>query len=94
MLREDNLFGFDKWLNVEGILSEFTIVVHGRNGIDIEQLIEDNEVLKKHQHRFIIFKDFDVDISSTTFRDTMNQDDVHPDVYRYIQENQLYRGDN
>lgn len=90
----DNLLDFDKWINVEGILSEFTIIVLGRDGIDIDQVINDNEVLKKHKHRFIIFKDFVVDISSTSFRKTMNKNDVDENVFEYITKNQLYRGDS
>ena len=45
----DNLPLIEKWINVEGILSEFKIIVLGRNNIDISNIIKNNPltILKK-----------------------------------------------
>ena len=40
------------------------------------------------------FKDFNVDISSTNFREHMDPSKVNQDVFDYIQEYSLYRGDD
>ncbi len=90
----DNIINMEKWINVEGILSEFKIIVLGRGDIDIKQFILANKVLQRHQNSFIIFEDFKVDISSTNFRLTFDQSMVPKVVYDYIIENELYRGDD
>ena len=89
----DNLFNMHKWINIEGILSEFKMIVLGRDGIDIEQAINTNPILKKYYNSFIIFKDFKIDISSTSFRETLSEIQVDKEVYQYIVENNLYRGE-
>ena len=89
----DNLYNMHKWINIEGILSEFKIIVLGRNKIDIETAIDSNQILKKHRNNFIVLNDFVVDISSTGFRSTFDKTQVDEEVYKYIIENGLYRGD-
>ena len=89
----DNLIGMEHWINVEGILSEFKIIVLSRNGLDIKKLIDENEVLKKHKNTFIICEDFNVNISSTGFRNTFDSTQVPEKVYNYIIDNGLYQDD-
>jgi len=89
----DNLYNMHKWINIEGILSEFKIIVLGRNKIDIETAIDSNLILKKHRNSFIVLNDFIVNISSTGFRSTFDKTQVDEQVYEYIIENGLYRGD-
>ncbi len=89
----DNLLRMDRWINIEGILSEFKIIVLGRNGIDIETIFNNNPLLKKYYKNFIIFKDFKIDISSTIFRETFDKTQVNEEVYQYILDNNLYRGE-
>ncbi len=89
----DNLVNMQDWINIEGILSEFTIIVLGRNGIDISAAINSDSILKKYLSSFIIFKDFNINISSTSFRETFDQSQVNKEVYQYIIDHNLYRGD-
>lgn len=86
----DNLIGMEHWINVEGILSEFKIIVLARNGLDIESLIKDNAVLNRYYSNFVICDDFDVKISSTDFRKSLDQTQVPDSVFKYIKENELY----
>ena len=86
----DNLIKMHKWINIEGILSEFQVIVLGRNGLNIEELIRERDVLDKHRSRFLVFEDFSRNISSTTFRETLNKEDVEEEVFDYILENKLY----
>ena len=90
----DNLFNMHKWINIEGILSEFQMIVLGRNGIDISKAINSNPLLKRYKENFIILNEFKVDISSTSFRESFEKSQVNELVYQYIIDNGLYRGDN
>ncbi len=90
----DNLFGMHKWLNIEGLLSEFKIIVMERNNIDIRNAINCNPVLKRNQDSFIVCDDFEMNVSSTLFRETYDSKMVPKDVYNYIIDNELYRGDD
>jgi nicotinate-nucleotide adenylyltransferase len=90
----DNLFNMHNWINIEGILCEFKMIVLGRNGIDINLAIESNPILRKHKESFIVFEDFNINVSSTSFRETFDKTQVNKEVYQYIIENDLYRGEN
>lgn len=90
----DNLIGMEDWINVEGILSEFKIIILGRNNIDPKEEINSNKVLKRFESSFIIFEDFNMDISSTGFRETFDETVVPKEVFEYIIENELYRGED
>jgi len=90
----DNLVGMEHWINIEGILSEFTIIVLQRNGLDIKELIMNNPVLNKHKDSFVICEDFNVEISSTSFRENMDQNYVPSNVFEYIMDNGLFQGDD
>lgn len=87
----DNLEKLHKWINAESLLTEFRFVVINRNHTDIEQAILNNPVLAKHRQSFIILPDFDIEISSTSFRENFDRNLVIDEVYDYIQIHQLYR---
>lgn len=87
----DNLIGMEHWINIEGILSEFKIIVLKRNDLDINKLIEENKILKKHINNFVICDDFNIEISSTEFRKTLNETQVPKEVFEYIKENNLFQ---
>ncbi|MCF7926161.1 MAG: nicotinate (nicotinamide) nucleotide adenylyltransferase [Candidatus Izimaplasma sp.] len=86
----DNLDGMENWINIEGLLSDFQIIVLNRHNDDIQQKINQSPILKKYQSKFYIINDFDVAISSTQFRETFDQSLVPKEVYDYIKENDLY----
>lgn len=89
----DNVIGLENWINVEGFLSDFKVIVLGRNTIDIKALIKGNNTLKRFESSFIIYNDFSYDVSSTIFRETFDKTMVPELVYDYIIDNELYRGD-
>ena len=90
----DNLMGMHLWINIQGILSEFKIIVLSRYGIDINKIIDGNPILKKHKKSFIICDDFNVDISSTHFREIFKKEFVPEGVFEYIVDNGLYQVDD
>ena len=87
----DNLEKLHKWINAESLLSDFRFVVINRNHTDIEQAIIDNPMLAKHRSSFIILPEFNLEISSTSFRENFDQSLVCDEVYDYIQIHHLYR---
>ena len=87
----DNLMDLKRWKMAESLMSEFRIIVLNREGIDIDKLINEDEILKKHRHNFIIFKDFDSPVSSTRFRETLDSSMVEEEIYEYIEEHGLYK---
>ena len=86
----DNLKEMKSWKMAESLMSEFKIIVLNRNHVDIEAMIEQDPILKKHQHNFLIFQDFDQNISSTAFRESFDSTMVEEDVYQYIVKHGLY----
>jgi nicotinate-nucleotide adenylyltransferase len=90
----DNLESIDKWINAPGIVSEFKIIVLGRDNIDVDKIISEKPLLQEFSENIIRFDDFNVEISSTQFRDNFNQELVPKSVYEYVIDNGLYRGEN
>jgi nicotinate-nucleotide adenylyltransferase len=88
----DNLAKLDKWINAEALLNDFRFIVINRNHMDIEKAIKDHPMLTNHIDSFIILPDFDIKISSTSFRENFDKALVCDKVYDYIQTHQLYRG--
>lgn len=89
----DNLINMHKWINIHGLLSEFKIIVLGRYGLNITDLITHNPVLYRHQSQFLLYPEFNMDISSTGFRESFDANVVPKNVYKYIIKNELYRGE-
>jgi len=89
----DNLITMHKWMNIHGLLSEFKIIVLGRYGIDISGIIDKDPVLSRHRQQFITYPNFNMEMSSTGFRETFDPTMVPAPVYKYIIENELYRGE-
>jgi len=79
----DNIIDFNKWKNYQELLN-YPIIIMNRNGIDIDSY------LKKYKGNFIVLKDFNMDISSTTARNKIDSELLDNEVIKYIRENHLY----
>jgi len=53
-------------------------------------LIETDEFLSEFVAQFIILPEFDIDMSSTKFRDTFDEKLLTKEVYEYIKAHDLY----
>ncbi len=91
----DNLFDFKNWRQWEFIMSNYGILVVGRNGYEIEKII--HEEYSKYQDHIIVV-DMPINrISSTEVRnDIYNNeecllDKVDGKVLKYIRNRELYR---
>ena len=82
----DNIINFDKWKNYQELLN-YNIIVMNRDGIDINSYIS-----KYPNSNFIVLKDYqEINISSSDFRNNINNDCLDEKVYQYIKKNNLYR---
>lgn len=90
LIGSDNMQIFDQWKDYETILENHSVLVYPRNGFDyepFEEMYPDMHVLEEAPY---------FEISSTEIRDMLkNNQDVtqwlHPDVYQYIKENNIYQ---
>lgn len=87
----DSLDYFDKWRKPEIIASVCKILVVNRDDFSIQDLETKikriNELFPAEIHLVHCPK---VDVSSTELRQKLDKDDVLPDVYKYICDNDLY----
>ncbi len=89
LIGSDNMRIFDQWKDYQTILEDYSVLVYPREGYPYEEYEEtypDMQVLEEAP----IFP-----ISSTQIREMIknNQDAsqwLHPDVYQFIKENELY----
>ena len=92
VLGADNLLHLNHWINAEKLLSDFKFIVVNRNNENVEEKIKNNPLLKKYKDHFIVLKNYQSNISSTLFRETLDSSYVDEKVYHYIMKNDLYRG--
>ncbi|HAQ55877.1 MAG TPA: nicotinate (nicotinamide) nucleotide adenylyltransferase [Acholeplasmatales bacterium] len=87
----DNLPKFHKWINANGLVSEFRFVVINRDRLDLAAIIDADPFLSAHKEAFIVLPDFDSPVASTIFRETFDPALVTPEVLDYVKTHQLYR---
>ena len=62
-----------------------------RNQIDAQSIIQNDSFLKQYQNHFQIITDFEqIEISSTEYRNNLNEDLLTKEVLKFIKENNLY----
>ncbi len=89
LIGSDNLKYIDKWITPEKILSEFGLVVLARRD-DINLIIQSSELLMKYKENIVVIEDFEYEVSSTMFRETLNYELVSENIKQYIIDNELY----
>lgn len=96
ILGTDNLKEFSKWNEPEKIAAKFKILVLERDEDSMENIIQNDEFLKKYKSSFIKLKEnIRSNISSSFVREKLKRNKsiryLTPDeVYYYIKENNLY----
>ena len=97
MMGTDNLKGFRNWKRPDEFLDNFRIYVLTRDDDNIEKIIENDDLLKRHKDSFIKAKIQIVsNLSSTFVRDKIKNGKsikyLSPDeVIEYINKNNLYK---
>jgi len=92
VLGADNLLHMNHWINAEKLLSDFKFIVVNRNNENVEKKINKIPLLKTYKDHFIVLKNYQSNVSSTLFRETLDPSYVDEEVYHYIMKNDLYRG--
>ena len=88
----DSLETLYKWIKYPDVVMDNKFIVFPRAEINIEQVINNNDVLKKYKNNFIICDDFiENNISSTGYRVGKNESYIDSNVLNYIKENGLYK---
>lgn len=93
----DNLKDLHTWKEPERILKNYKIIVLERGEDKLEEIIENDELLKKNKTSIIIVKKIKpIKISSTIIRQKIkNGEDVKDffkeEVFKYISKNELYK---
>lgn len=95
----DNLKTLDTWEKADKLVEEFNVFVLERDSDKMEEIIEKNPFLKKHENSFIKVKNnVRSNLSSTFVRQKIKEGKsiryLTPDeVYQYIEENKLFKGE-
>lgn len=89
LIGSDNALIFEKWKNPTQILKEYQVLVYPRNGYDFSEVVDLYPQMKLLNTPFY-------DISSTQIRESIAQKKdvtkwLHPAVYEFIIENNLYK---
>ena len=97
LIGSDNLKTLDTWKKVDELTRDFKMYILERDNDCMEEIIENNELLKKHRQAFIKAKDtVKSNLSSTVVREKIKAGKsiryLTPDeVISYIKEHQLYQ---
>jgi len=87
----DNLLSIDKWINYQTLLENFKFIVINRESLNVKNIINENNNLKKYEHRFIIEKEFkQIPVSASLYRDLNDDQVVLKEINDYIYRHQLY----
>lgn len=97
ILGGDNLEKLPNWKKAESCLENNIIAI--KRGKDLENIIDENELLKKHKNKIFAFNTNKLyDYSSTEVREALKSKDMNTlqkmlnkKVYLYIEQNNLYK---
>ena len=96
IIGSDNLKNLDTWYEPQSLLTKFKIIVLSRDEDNIEKIISENELLKKHMVNILEYKlNLRTNLSSTYVRNLIKNGKqikyLLPDkIITYIQDNNLY----
>ena len=90
---DDCLFDFKTWMNAEKLLEENTFLIFTRNNNveEIRKQICNDNFLSQYQDKFDIISINYPNISSNSYRKTLDQNYLSNDIKAYIDRNKLYK---
>lgn len=97
LMGSDNLKGIHTWDRAEELVSKYKILIMERNQDILEDIIKENELLKRYKDNLKKLKrEKENNLSSTYVREQIKNKQnikhlVPEEVYKYIEENKLYR---
>jgi len=98
LVGSDNLKKIHKWYRSEDLLKNYKILVLERDGDSVEEIIKENELLKRNKNNIKkLTQNIKSNLSATYIRKQIKEgksikDYVPEEVAEYIEQNKLYRG--
>ncbi|MCK4551893.1 MAG: nicotinate (nicotinamide) nucleotide adenylyltransferase [Tenericutes bacterium] len=86
----DNLRNIHNWKFAKSLLTEFKFIVINRNKIDVSKYIKNDKILSRYIDNFYVTPKFNMNVSSTIFRETLDSNYVTNKVFEYIMLHDLY----
>lgn len=87
----DKLEGLPRWGSYEPLITQFKVIIFGRDGLDAKQIIQSNPALAKYSDSFVVLQQPEgLDgISSTAVREKIRKNErvddmLTPDVYTML----------
>ena len=95
LMGADNLEKLPQWKNSQKLAENYRYIVFDRGTSKVEEIIENNKILKMHKSNFSAIKTSEFeDCSSRQIREKIKKgqkpDDLDENVYLYIKENSIY----
>ena len=96
LMGTDNLRGIHTWDRAKDLVSKYKFIIMERNEDKIEDILEQNDLLKNNKSNFKKLEQKMSNSSSTAVREKIKNNEnfkdlVPEEVYKYIQEKELYR---
>lgn len=87
----DNLETLHTWIDYQNMIKNYKFIVLNRNRINIEEIINNNSYFIKYKEHFYIEDNFEpINVSSTDYRESFNDQVVIDEINQYIYDNNLY----
>jgi len=86
----DGLVNITKWINYELLIKENNFIIFSRSNDNVEEIIRKSELLNKYKDHFHILNVDILDISSTSFRNKLEETIVGKTVYDEIINKKFY----
>jgi nicotinate-nucleotide adenylyltransferase len=92
LIGADNLKSIETWIDYPNVVINNNFIVMPRNDISIDEILLNNEILNKYKSHFLIIEDFSsVYVSSSLYRETLEERYLIKEVAKYIKDNNLYK---
>ena len=93
VIGSDSLKDLPTWIEAEKLISDNNFIVFSRADSNNQLLIEENELLKKYQDHFYFINATIVNVSSTIYRNTLDETIVDPKIHEIVLRDNLYTKD-
>ena len=91
LMGADNFITLHQWINYPNVVKDNKFIVIDRNNIDLEEYINKYSDVKDSIDNFVFFEEFkEIDISSTKYHQTKDENLLLEEVNLYIKNNKIY----
>lgn len=92
LMGADNFITLPSWINFKNLIKDFKFIIIPRDDINLKKVFQENDLLNKYKDNFTIINEFrKLDLSSSTYRKTLDSSLLLTEVNEYIKTNNLYK---